>query len=139
MTTSHPGQPGMRVPGVGQAGAAGAGVPVIPQWFREWGWVPLGTAFLVLSALIADVGRAHGKGVGWFLFFLLTAVRQRAVIWASAGSLVAAVRLARDLIGMRRRGCGNWLSQRRRHFLSPYACSSGPGHPLTSRRREELI
>ncbi len=72
----------MRVPGVGQAGAAGAGVPVIPQWFREWGWVPLGTAFLVLSALIADVGRAHGKGVGWFLFFLLLAAC--AVAWGLA-------------------------------------------------------
>lgn len=63
----------MPVPGVGETGAAGAGVPAIPQWFKEWGWVPLGFAFLVLSALIAGVGRAHGKGVGWLLFLLLLA------------------------------------------------------------------
>jgi restriction system protein len=49
------------------------GVPAIPQWFKEWGWVPIGFAVLVLSALIADVGRAHGKGAGWFLFILLVA------------------------------------------------------------------
>jgi hypothetical protein len=46
------------------------GVPAIPQWFREWGWVPLGMVFLVLSALIADVGSAHGKDIGWFLLLL---------------------------------------------------------------------
>ncbi len=63
----------MRVPGLGEIDAAGVGVPAIPQWFREWGWVPLGIVFLVLTALIADVGSAHGKGTGWFLFFLLLA------------------------------------------------------------------
>jgi hypothetical protein len=30
-------------------------------------------AFLILSAMIADVGHAHGTGTGWFLFFLLLA------------------------------------------------------------------
>lgn len=72
----------MPMPGVGETGAAAAGVQAIPQWFREWGWVPLGIAFLVLSALIADVGRAHGKGAGWFLFLLLLAAC--AVAWGLA-------------------------------------------------------
>jgi hypothetical protein len=72
----------MPVPGVGETGAAGADAPAIPQWFREWGWVPLGIAFLILSALIADVGRAHGKGTGWFLFLLLLATC--AVAWGLA-------------------------------------------------------
>ena len=72
----------MRVPSAGETDAAGAGVPAIPQWFREWGWVPLGFVFLVLSALIAGVGRAHGKGVGWFLFLLLLAAC--AVAWGLA-------------------------------------------------------
>src|ERR1700677_2122857 len=82
MTTSRPGQPGMRLPGAGETDAAGASVPAIPQWFREWGCVPLGIVFLVLTALIADVGHAHGKGVGWFLFLLLLA--GCAVTWCLA-------------------------------------------------------
>ena len=69
MTTSRPGQPGLPLPG--PADAAGARVPVVPQWFREWGWVPLGLVFLVLSAQIAAVGRDHGKGIVWLLFLLL--------------------------------------------------------------------
>jgi len=82
MTTSRPGQPGMLVPSGGATGAAGVGVPVIPPWFREWGWVPLGFVFLVLSVLIAGVGRAHGKDAGWFLFLLLLAAC--AVAWGLA-------------------------------------------------------
>jgi len=35
--------------------------------------MPLLVAFLILSAMIADAGHAHGSGTGWFLCFLLCA------------------------------------------------------------------
>ena len=51
----------MRLPKAGRTDAAGAGVPAIPQWFREWGFIPLGIVFVVLLGLITDVGTAHGQ------------------------------------------------------------------------------
>jgi hypothetical protein len=61
----------MHPPGSGAINMAGAGVPAIPRWFREWGRVPLGIVFLVLSAMIADVGHTDGKAAGRSLFLLL--------------------------------------------------------------------
>ncbi len=73
MTTPETNQPGRSAPGEGEAGRAQSAVPAIPQWVKEWGFIPLAAAFLIPSAMIADVGHAHGTGTGWFLFFLLLA------------------------------------------------------------------
>jgi hypothetical protein len=61
------------VPAVSDASPARDGVPLIPVWVKEWGFLLLGVAFLILTAMIADVGHAAGDGTGWFLFILLAA------------------------------------------------------------------
>jgi Restriction endonuclease len=73
--------PGRSAPGAGEAGRAQAAVPAIPQWVKEWGFILLAVAFLILSAMIADVGHAHGTGTRWFLFFLLLAAGAGAWAW----------------------------------------------------------
>ena len=81
MTAPKTNQPGRSEPGAGEASRAQAPVPAIPQWVKEGGFVPLAVAFLILSAMIGDVGRAHGTGTGWFLFFLLLAAFVGAWAW----------------------------------------------------------
>lgn len=81
MTTPKTNEPGRPAPGAGEAGRTQAAVPAIPQWVKEWGFIPLLVAFLILSAMIADAGHAHGTGTGWFLFFLLFAAYAGAWAW----------------------------------------------------------
>lgn len=54
MTTPKTNQPGRSARGAGEAGRAQAAVPAIPQWVKEWGFIPLLAAFLILSAMTAD-------------------------------------------------------------------------------------
>lgn len=70
MTSPLPRKPGVPVAAASEADPSGDGIPVIPLWVKEWGFLLLGLAFLILTAMIADVGHAAGQGTGWFLFIL---------------------------------------------------------------------
>jgi hypothetical protein len=61
MTNPHPEQLGRSAPDKNESGPADGSVPAIPQWVEDWGFIPLGTAFLVLLAMITDAGHAYGE------------------------------------------------------------------------------
>lgn len=44
------------------------GVPVIPRWVKEWGWIIFAILVVIYGFIAGAVGHAYGAGVGWGVF-----------------------------------------------------------------------
>jgi hypothetical protein len=76
---TSPQEQGRTAPRTDKNGAGDARVPAIPEWFKEWGFLPIGAAIAGLTALIAKAGHALGPGTEPFLFFLL--ITAFGIVW----------------------------------------------------------